>query len=75
MFSFVFEEDQYEEGLNLLLQRIIYAAGEVTDYVVHFPSGLSFNKGDKFVVVEPHGVDLKEFSMRFTPCLAFNYKT
>ena len=75
MFCFVFEEDQYEEGLNFLLQSIIYAAGEVTDYVVHFPSGLSFNKGDELVVVEPHGVDLKEFSMRFTPRLALHCKT
>ena len=47
----------------------------MTDDVVHFPSGFSFNKGHELVVVEPHGVDLKEFSMRFTPRLAFNGET
>ena len=75
MFCLVFEEDQYEERLNFLLFGIIYAAGEVSNYVIHFPSGFSFNKGDKFVIIEPHGIDLKEFSMRFTSCLAFNCKT
>jgi hypothetical protein len=47
----------------------------MTDDVVHFPSSLSFNKGNKLRVVEPHGVDLKEFSMRFTSRLALNGKT
>ncbi|MHA2428824.1 MAG: hypothetical protein ACXADB_12445 [Candidatus Hermodarchaeia archaeon] len=40
-----------------------------------FPSGLRFNKGNKLVVVEPHGVNLKEFSMRFTPRLTLNGET
>jgi hypothetical protein len=68
----VFEEDKYEEGLDRLLQRIIDTGGEVPNDVICFSPSFRFNKGDQLVVLEPHGVDLKDFSMRYMPFLTLH---